>query len=1126
MPNEAPTRRLLITVHGIRTFGKWQDQLEGELRNRLGSSIHVCHYRYGFFTLFAFLIPPLRWLATRRFQAELLSQNRKLEWDRIDIVAHSFGTHLVCWSLLRLPEPRRPRIHTIILASSVLKSSFPVRKLVGQSVRRLVNDCATRDVVLLFNQTFVLFTGMGGLKGITGMENDAFRNRYFRFRHAGYFKGSFMEEYWLPVLLSDSGIVPHDERKPHPLNDLIMLVLNNFEPVKLTGYILIPLLILIHLYTLRQANKIVSGFYQNNVKEDYAALWRLSQTRSGRVQQAALVRLLQDATGAETLDHNRAGIIAALGLRAVPFATLRGYATSGPCAALSRSYFEGCLTIAIIAGDEASFVNHILDVLPTLSRKDIDGKEIAGGMEESYAEEMSGAFQDTVPNLKTGQAALVAARIGQLIGKIRKVDDIIVAETLLGSLRALVTNLPDAAKERLADRLVSEFPEDDPRYREALAYAIQDLMPLKSNQMEVTVNRFADAIGAGEQQLRRIELARSLTREQAGRIEKRIGSVIDGITAGPDPDVLKAARLALAEADVAAGGQMAEPDMRQGASRAILLLKSTLQSGKNGNPRDFPLESIVLEEAIGTWALALNGESASDIANQLADLLPQVPAVADALRFLTPKLSGNQTELGRKIASALGSKGATNGNLALALTALAAKAQVGSDDADLGFKWMMELLKANPDAALQTVMLPAVPYLNSHQAKQLADRIAEVVNHANIVNVGAFAGALVHLADAGHGNAHDLEAVCSRIVSLLDEPKAADAPSLGALLARLGKHLPREKVEECATWITNNLGKAAASDNPILDRKLVPDRGTGYYPPAISLSSALAAFASSIRLDGGQADLATNTILDLFARAVRRKTPKTDLSQRPKALEYFPEWDNQTVPALASALKVLAAQLNPAEQATVANRILDLVTQEVELAGHIRPLAETAWLMTVFVDLTPRLTGDQRALSRRIEELRDKSTDELHDHLSDSLIGLAANADATGRKAILMASIGEPRSIPCAVGMAKAGTGELPLLLDMLKWPVCPADHGWDALREYRAAVILRIAEITHVDPAKFGAFKTVGSRRMFKPDLPSFLAWLKEQKDESGRPFDIDGPPRLTPMSAAWTVSQSSAQK
>jgi len=231
--------RLVITVHGIRTFGLWQEKLEERLRANRDLLIEVCHYRYGFFTVIAFLIPPLRWLATRRFYSDLRRQISQQSWSRIDIVAHSFGTHLVGWSVLKLPPSDPPAIHTVIFAGSVLKSSFPIRSLL-QRVGRLVNDCGVSDQVLLANQLFVLFTGMAGRIGFAGMEGDHFRNRYFRFGHSGYFDATapdFITQFWIPLLLYDKGIPSHDERKPSKFYDLIAILLNNAEPIKLACYI-------------------------------------------------------------------------------------------------------------------------------------------------------------------------------------------------------------------------------------------------------------------------------------------------------------------------------------------------------------------------------------------------------------------------------------------------------------------------------------------------------------------------------------------------------------------------------------------------------------------------------------------------------------------------------------------------------------------------------------------------------------------------------------------------------------------------------------------------------------------------------------------------------------------------
>ncbi len=239
-----PVRHVVITVHGIRTFGRWQERLEGLLRaHEPGTKVH--NYKYGFFSILAYLFPFLRWLATDRFRRELSQTVAQYPSARIDIVAHSFGTHLVGWGLMRTAKDQRPKIHTIILASSVLKTGFRWRGLLSDgTVRRVINECATRDWVVVLNQLVVLFTGASGILGFNGMMDDQFRNNWYKLGHSGYFKSAghpsdeFMCRRWLPVLISEELPEPIDERPESWHLGLLMLFLQNAEPVKLAMYAL------------------------------------------------------------------------------------------------------------------------------------------------------------------------------------------------------------------------------------------------------------------------------------------------------------------------------------------------------------------------------------------------------------------------------------------------------------------------------------------------------------------------------------------------------------------------------------------------------------------------------------------------------------------------------------------------------------------------------------------------------------------------------------------------------------------------------------------------------------------------------------------------------------------------
>ena len=69
-------RHLIITVHGIRTFGQWQERLESLVRRVNGSSdthLSVLNYKFGYFSALAYLSVILRWITVRRFRQELLS---------------------------------------------------------------------------------------------------------------------------------------------------------------------------------------------------------------------------------------------------------------------------------------------------------------------------------------------------------------------------------------------------------------------------------------------------------------------------------------------------------------------------------------------------------------------------------------------------------------------------------------------------------------------------------------------------------------------------------------------------------------------------------------------------------------------------------------------------------------------------------------------------------------------------------------------------------------------------------------------------------------------------------------------------------------------------------------------
>jgi hypothetical protein len=237
-------KRLVVTVHGIRTFGQWQERLQA-LVQEANPAIEFVHYHYGYFSVVAFLLPPLRFLATLRFRRHL-RRLRQIYPDReISIVSHSFGTHLTTWGLMGLRRGSRPRLKHLILAGSVLKTTFPWGSLLDAgSVETVVNDCGIHDSILLLSQLFVLFTGMAGRTGFSGLTGRRLVNRYFEGGHSHYFLNragaphdDFLRANWVPLLAGDSPPHPADERTVRgPLQGVALTLMQVADPIKLLAY--------------------------------------------------------------------------------------------------------------------------------------------------------------------------------------------------------------------------------------------------------------------------------------------------------------------------------------------------------------------------------------------------------------------------------------------------------------------------------------------------------------------------------------------------------------------------------------------------------------------------------------------------------------------------------------------------------------------------------------------------------------------------------------------------------------------------------------------------------------------------------------------------------------------------
>jgi WD40 repeat protein/pimeloyl-ACP methyl ester carboxylesterase len=228
---------VVVTVHGIRTFGRWAADL-GLLLAGSKTPPRLLSYKYGLFSFLAFSIPFIRRRRVRRFAAELKAWRTKYPSARFDIVAHSFGTFLVAHALL---DDDTLRVDTVILSGSVLQPDFPWHRILpDKRAGRVVNECGDSDVPLIASQFFVWGTGMAGRLGFRAMTGtDAgLTNRFYRGGHSLYFeRPGFMAAHWVPLLTTDEPVADIDERDPPTVfRTALVVAVQNATFIKAAGY--------------------------------------------------------------------------------------------------------------------------------------------------------------------------------------------------------------------------------------------------------------------------------------------------------------------------------------------------------------------------------------------------------------------------------------------------------------------------------------------------------------------------------------------------------------------------------------------------------------------------------------------------------------------------------------------------------------------------------------------------------------------------------------------------------------------------------------------------------------------------------------------------------------------------
>lgn len=248
--SQVHAEKILISVHGIRTYGQWQENLSKEIK-RYSKSFESFEVKYGFFDILSFSIPPLRNRKIRKISQRISYILAKNPNKEIFLVAHSFGTLIVSESMKSVPKES---IAAVFLCGSPLCHDQDIDHIVSAS-KHTVNECGTLDLILVLARIFLLGLGDAGRVGFSRENSKKFMNRYFSGGHSLYFSQTpdnsyFYEKFWLPTLTANAELEHYDSRVNFLGEDFIDLTIKSltilkpiiiFSPVIFLAYFLITL---------------------------------------------------------------------------------------------------------------------------------------------------------------------------------------------------------------------------------------------------------------------------------------------------------------------------------------------------------------------------------------------------------------------------------------------------------------------------------------------------------------------------------------------------------------------------------------------------------------------------------------------------------------------------------------------------------------------------------------------------------------------------------------------------------------------------------------------------------------------------------------------------------------------
>jgi hypothetical protein len=203
-PSALRKRGGIITIHGINTIGKWQDDVSTWIQD---AGFLCSRVTYGRILLSA----PFPWALTKAIaRAEERYNELRRRKLNVSVIAHSFGSLTLGNLLYRKPSLT---FHRIVLYGSVLSPTFPWRKCeVNGQVNEILHEMGGRDIWPWFAPVGFLLHPQAGWSGVRGFRKPPRCLTELLHEGSGHSDLQSEEHFrrvWIPFLVNGPPAVAH-----------------------------------------------------------------------------------------------------------------------------------------------------------------------------------------------------------------------------------------------------------------------------------------------------------------------------------------------------------------------------------------------------------------------------------------------------------------------------------------------------------------------------------------------------------------------------------------------------------------------------------------------------------------------------------------------------------------------------------------------------------------------------------------------------------------------------------------------------------------------------------------------------------------------------------------------------